>query len=277
MARTSTKVSEQTTNAEFVASALAVHHEPVIAGLLANNAALAPEDHIDEAVLQQFFTWLRKLLQQKGAALAVAEAAYVSEQADDVPVRIERDARHEALSSQAILVRDRVETHLGRESLAAYGLANRTPRRPQDLLVYGKTASALLRTQPRLVPDGMGGQVSTVALADSLDALCSSLETSIQQLVNEQRELEAARSARNTAQTDLVTTYQLIAGLLLYVFRLAGKPELAERIRPIVRPARRARTPDDGTTPPANDGNGEPANDDVPAAAPDAPAATARR
>lgn len=276
MAKTSITVSEQTTNADFVASALAVHHEPVIAGLLDNNAALPPEDHIDEAVLQQFFTWLRKLLQHKGNALVTAEAAYVAEQADDVPVRIERDARQEALSSQAILVRDRVETHLGRESLAAYGLANRTPRTAQDLLVHGKTASTLLRAQPRLVPDGMGGQVSTVALADSLDALCTSLEESIQRLVTEQRELEAARSARNTAQTDLVTTYQLIAGLLLYVFRLAGKPELAERIRPIVRPGRRARTPGD-TPPPADDGNGEPANDDVPGATPDAPAATARR
>ncbi len=273
MARTSVTVSEQKSNADFVASALTVHQEPVVAGLLANNAVLQPEDRIDAVVLQQFFGWLRKLLQQKGDALAASEAAYVSEQADDVPLRTERDARHEVLNTQAILVRDRVETHLGRDSLAAYGLSNRTPRTAPDLVVYGKTASALLREQPREVPDGMGGVLSTVALADSLDSMCSTLNESVQQLVNEQRELDAARAARNTAQGELVAMYQMIAGLLIYVFRLAGHPDLADRIRPVVRAAAR-RTPPPADNPTQPSVGDTPANDDVPGAA---PAVTARR
>jgi hypothetical protein len=277
MARTSIVVSEQKSNAAFVASALTVHEEPVVTGLLANNAALPPEDHIDPAVLKQLFAWLGKLLQQKGNALAAAEAAYVSEQADDVPLRIERDARHETLSAHSILVRDRVETHIGRDSLAAYGLSNRTPRTAPDLLIYAKTASALMREQPREVPDGMGGVLSTVALADSLDGMCSALDASVQQLVNEQRELDAARAARNTAQGELVAMYQMIAGLLVYVFRLAGHPDLADRIRPVVRAARRPAPPDDGTTLPPDDGTTLPPDGDAPGAAPDAPAVTPAR
>lgn len=271
MARTSVMVSDQQTSAAFVASALTIHREKVIAGLLANNAALLPEDWLDEAVLQQLLTWLGKLLQRKNETLATAEAAYVAEQADDVPLRTERDARYESLNSHMIRVRDRVEVDVGRDQLAAYGLSNRTPRTLQELLVYGKTAAALLRERPVMVPDGVGGVLSTEALAESIEGLCSSLEVNVQQLVTEQRELEAARVARNTAQDELVAMYQMVAGLLVYVFRLAGHPELAERVRPSNR---RARTPSDGTTPPPDDGgSGDPANDD----APDAPAVTARR
>lgn len=279
MARTSVTVSDQKASAAFVASATTIYRDAVVAGLLAHNAVLQPEDRIDGAVLQQFMTWLGKLLQQKGETLNTAEAAYVSEQADDVPVRIERDAQHDALDGQVTLVRDRVEAHAGRGSLATYGLSRRKPRTAQDLLTYAQTATKLMREQPLMVPDGMGGSMSTVALADSLDGLCGALSVSIQQIVTEQRELDAARDARNTAQDELVAMYQMIAGLLAYVFRLAGYPDLAERVRPVVRPGRRNRTtppkPDDDAAP--LPGTGAPAPGDVPVAAPAQPAAASRR
>ena len=249
MARTSVTVSDQKSSAAFVASATTIYRDAVVAGLLAHNDVLQPEDRIDAAVLQQFLTWLGKILQQKGNTLATAEAAYVSEQADDVPMRTGRDAKHEALSGQVVLVRDRVGTHAGPEVLSAYGLSKPKPRTPQDLVPYARTAIALLREQPRTIPDGMGGTIDTVVLAGSLEGLCNDLEASIEQLVTEQRELDAARFTRNAAQEDLIATYQVIAGLLAYVFRLAGHPDLAERVRPVIRP-RRSRTPGDDTLPP---------------------------
>lgn len=275
MARTSVTVSDQKASAAFVASATTIYRDAVVAGLLAHNDVLQPEDRIDAAVLQQFLTWLGKLLQQKRETLTTAEAAYVSEQADDVPVRTERDARYDALDSQVTLVRDRVETHAGRGSLSTYGLSRRKPRTAQDLLTYAQTATKLMREQPLMVPDGMGGLLSTVALADSLDGLCEALSASVQQIVTERRELDAARVARNTAQDDLIVMYQMIAGLLAYVFRLAGYPDLAERVRPTVRPGRRSRTPDDATPLPPDPG--APAGGDAPVAAPAQPAAASRR
>lgn len=283
MARTSVTVSDQKASAAFVASATTIYRDAVVTGLLAHNTSLQPEDHIDEAALQQVLTWLGKLLHQKGAALTTAEAAYVSEQADDVPVRVERDARYEALGGQLVLVRDRVGAHIGREALATYGLTRPRPRAAQDLLAYTKTAISLLREQPRTVADSMGGVLDTAVLAASLEGLYSDFSASVEQLVAEQRELDAARAARNTAQDELIGMYQLIAGLLSYVFRLAGHPDLAERVRPVTRPAtRRSRTPDDGATLPPDDGatpplDGAPAGGDEPAAASARPAAPRRR
>jgi hypothetical protein len=245
MVRMSVLVNEQQANATFVVSSVATYQDPVVAGLLALNAELPPEDRLEGAVAQQFMTWLGKVLEHKNNALIAAEAAYVAEQADDVPLRSERDEKHEALAGQMMRVRDRVETHFGRDSLAGYGLGLRTPRNLHELLGYAKTGADLLRKHPRTVDDGMGGEVSTVALAESIEVVRSEVESSVRGLMRERRELDAARVARNAAQDTLMETYQIVAGLLIYVFRLAGHPELAERIRPTLR--RPVRAGDDGS------------------------------
>jgi hypothetical protein len=244
MARMSVLVNEQQSNASFVVSSVTTYREPVTAGLLAINAELPPEDRLDEAVAQQFLTWLGKILEHKSNHLLATEAAYVAEQADDEPLRDERDEKHEELAGLMIRSRDRVETHFGRDSLSGYGLSQRTPRGLHDLLAYAKTGAELMRNHPRTVEDGMGGEVSTVVLADSIDAMRLQVEASVRGLVREKRELDAARIARNTAQDALVEMYQIVAGLLIYVFRLAGHPELAERIRPALR--RPVRATNDG-------------------------------
>jgi hypothetical protein len=134
--------------------------------------------------------------------------------------------------------------HCGCDSLSGYGLSLRTPRSLPDLLAYARAGAELLRQDPRTVDDGMGGQVSTVALADSIDAIHRQAADTVHALVRERRELDAARIVRKLAQDDLVEMYQIVAWLLMYVFRLAGHPELAERIRPALR--RAPRTSNDG-------------------------------
>jgi hypothetical protein len=115
------------------------------------------------------------------------------------------------------------------------------------------SGAELLRKDSRTVADGMGGEVGTMALADSIDNVRREAEESVNRLVREKRELDAARIARNQAQDVLVETYQNVTGLLMYVFRLAGHPELAERIRPALRRSPRAGDDDAGSD------DGEPA------------------
>jgi hypothetical protein len=264
MARMSVLVNEQQSNAAFVVSSVATYQEPVTTGLLALNAELAPEDRLDEAVAHQFLTWLAKVLEHKNNALLATEAAYVAEQADDEPLRGERDEKHEELAGLMMRARDRMEAHIGRDSLSGYGLGQRTPRGLHELLAYAKTGAELMRAQPRTVSDGMGGELSTVVLAASIDAMRFQVEERVRGLVREKRELDAARIARNAAQDELVETYQIVAGLLIYLFRLAGHPELAERIRPTLRrPVRATNDGDSGE-------NGDPAEtlSGVPIAAP---------
>lgn len=246
MAKMSVLVNEQQANASYVVSSVTTYREPVMAGLLALNAGLPPEDRLEGEVAQQFLTWLAKVLEHKNNTLISAEAAYVAEQADDEPLRSERDERQESLAGQVMRVRDRVEASFGRDSLSGYGMGKRTPRNLQELMAYAKTGAELLRVNPRTVDDGMGGQVSTVVLAESIDGVRRQVEDSVRALVRERRELDAARIQRNAAQDDLIETYQIVAGLLIYVFRLAGHPELAERIRPgLRRPVRVSN--DDGS------------------------------
>jgi hypothetical protein len=245
MARMSVLVNEQQSNASFVVSSVTTYQEPVMAGLMALNAELLPEDRLDEATAQQLLTWLCKVLEHKNNALLAAEATYVAEQADDEPLRDERDEKHEELAGLMMRARDRVEAHLGRDSLSGYGLGQRTPRGLHELLAYAKTGAELMRKQPRTVPDGMGGEVSTVILAASIDTMRVQVEERVRGLVREKRELDAARIARNAAQDALVETYQIVAGLLIYLFRLAGHPELAERIRPTLRRPVRATNDSD--------------------------------
>ena len=251
MARMSVLVNEQHSNASFVVSSVATYQEAVTAGLMALNAELPPEDRLDEATARQFLTWTGKVLEHKNNALLATEAAYVAEQADDEPLRIDRDEKHESLAGLMMRSRDRVEAHMGRDSLSGYGLSQPTPRNVQELLAYAKTGAELMRNHPRTVADGMGGEVSTESLAALIDAMRSQVEDSVRTLVREKRELDAARIARNAAQDALVETYQIVAGLLIYLFRLAGHPELAARIRPTLR--RPVRASNDG------DAGGDPA------------------
>ncbi|MBI2571800.1 MAG: hypothetical protein HYV63_32725 [Candidatus Schekmanbacteria bacterium] len=77
MSKMSQEVANRVENANFVASAGAVHGDAVIRGLGKLPAAPPAE------VLSSVLAWLRELLSSNTEALRLGELAYTAEQADD--------------------------------------------------------------------------------------------------------------------------------------------------------------------------------------------------
>lgn len=265
MAKKSTQISNRNANADHVISSVHTHGGQIARALHARAAALPEEEQLGEEAIAAFLRWLGANLRYRNQALAAAEMAYVEEQADDPALRAGRDLHVEALLTVAGRVRARIETVLGGQGLATYGMSGVTPRIPAALVEHVGVAIQLLRGRPQQADDGIGGVVDTARLADVLEAALAPVRQSMAVLTQERRELDAALLERNQALATWLDAYQGVAGALTALYRLAGYPELAQRVRPT---ARRSA----GEELPAPVGE-EPGDALPPADAPDAPGA----
>jgi len=174
-------------------------------------------------------------LQRKTDLLAAAEDRYVAEQADDVPIRDARDASATELVELTVRARSRVLQVFGANALVQYGFEGETPRLPSKLAPFVLTVVQLLRGAPQEASDDMGGTVSTVAIADALDARRVPLQAHLDALVREKRENEAALTLRDRATEEWRRAYRSAAMFLAAYYEMAGRRDLADRIRPTVR------------------------------------------
>lgn len=229
MAKRSIQVETQIENAMAVVASAETHRATIAA------AAAAAVGALTAAQVEQVIEGLAQHLRTRTDALGAAEDAYVAEQADDVPLRDARDAAAGALLTLAVRVRSRVDEAFGANALNRYGLEGETPRTPKELASHVDTVIKLLRDAPREDPDPMGGTVSTAAMADALAALLAPLQAKLTTLVNEARENEGALTTRNRATESWARAYRGVATSLAGLYALAGRDDLADRIRPTVR------------------------------------------
>ena len=235
MAKKSTQISNRNASADHVISSVDTHGGQVARALHAGAAGLPPEEQLGEEVLASFLGWLGGNLRHRNQALAAAEMAYVEEQADDPPARASRDQHVEALLTCAGRVRARIESVLGEQGLATYGMSGPTPRIPAALVEHATVASQLLRSRSQRVDDGIGSIVDTARLADVLEDKLVLVRQSMDVVTQERRELDAAMLERNQVLATWVEAYQGVAGALTALYRLAGYQELAQRVRPTAR------------------------------------------
>lgn len=236
MAKMSVQVQNRSANAAHVVSSLDEHGEAVIEGLMTLNDLLRPEQRISADVPRQFLRWLAAVLEGKTVSMVAAEMAYVDEQADDPAVRVRRDDTGAVLYLSMTRVRSSVSAVLGDTGLATYGLLEPVPRNaPAELADYARVAMNLLLGHPRQQPDGIGGTFDTAVLAATILAALSPLAEALRDLRKEQRQLEGAMLRRDDEVTGWQEIYVYGATAFSSLYRIAGHPGLAARVRPTAR------------------------------------------
>jgi hypothetical protein len=247
MAQRTTLVSNRIHNGKEVVAAARTHRDAIAAALAAKVAGWSEERA--RGVLET----LADHLDAHTRGLAGAEDRYVAEQADDPPLRDRRDRAAAALLDLSVRARSRIEDALGASGLERYGFEGPTPRHPGGLASHVENTVNLLRSEPAEVDDGLGGRFRTTALADRLAAALAPLRDALEALRVEGREHEAAITERDRALAAWTEAYQGVAGTLVGLFRLAGRADLAARIRPTERRAsgRDVAAPVDEPTEPA--------------------------
>jgi hypothetical protein len=238
------KLSQQVENqlavsAKVVASARA--HAKIVSIALAEHAAAiqGPATKADAQAHEAILLALADSLDHAAGALRATELAYTAEQADDVPLRAQRDGAHAALADSITRVRSAVEGALGQEGLKTYGLQGETPRKPyRATLNHVVNVIQLLEKKPVSVTTEFGTTFNTAPVAAALKTKLGDLEVLVGHLDRESRELEIAMAVRDRAAAAWSETYQGVANTLTGMFRLAGWRELAERVRPTQRTTR---------------------------------------
>ncbi len=238
------KLSQQVENqlavsAKVVASARA--HAKITSLALAQHAAAiqGPGTKADAQAHEAILLALADSLDHAAIELRTTELAYTAEQADDVPLRAQRDSAHAALVDSITRVRSAVEGALGQDGLKTYGLQGETPRKPhRATLNHVANVIQLLEKKPVSVTTEFGTAFNTASVAAALKTKLLDLEVLVGYLDREARELEIAMTVRDRASAVWSDTYQGVANALTGMFRLAGWKELAERVRPTQRAAR---------------------------------------
>ncbi|MCK6589755.1 MAG: hypothetical protein L6Q76_19460, partial [Polyangiaceae bacterium] len=170
MSKLSQQVENQlATSAKVVVSARA--HAKTIAIALAERAALiqGPGSKAHAKAHEAVLLALADALDAAAVELRATELAYTAEQADDVPLRAQRDVAHVALVDSITRVRSAVEDAFGREGLKTYGLQGETPRKPhRATLNHVANVIHLLEKKPASVDTEFGTSFDTASVAKAL-------------------------------------------------------------------------------------------------------------
>ena len=236
--RTSTRIK----NARSVTAA-ANTHGPTLADAL--DAGLG----LPAGTMLALFVRLAALLEAATTRLDTLELALLAEAGDDNAVLAARDAAHSGARAAIGQARSLVLAFIGAEARKPLGLDAEIPETATELADYGRrTADALIRAALE-IPVSDGVTVKSDALGRTVAAREATLNNALKNVETEARELRAAIGARDLAIEPWARAYRGVALTLSGLFTLAGRDDLAARVRPTERRARGEEESDEPTTP----------------------------
>ncbi len=176
-----------------------------------------------------------------------ADAAHEAELGDDEPVRKARDAAAEELSDKIVELREVLTGAYGAATASAV-FSGPTPQDPVVLSRFaGEVATALGRVKlpaPRI----KGAKLDLSETAGELRELRAGLDAELKGVAREVREAQATLDTRNQAIAAYDEAFGGGATTLTGLLRMAGKAELAARVRPSSRrPGQTASETEEGT------------------------------
>lgn len=176
-------------------------------------------------------------LQASTTRLVAADEAHEAELRDDAEPRKQRDAAAQALRTRLVEVRGGFEGIYGSATVRDAGFSGETP---YDPVILSRLAQACIKAIPALKLPRPRIDVSPPdlkKLAGELKALDDELNKHLKAVKREEGEAAVTLLAKNRAtdeqDTDFVAAATVLEGLLI----VAGKPELADRVRPPKRQA----------------------------------------
>lgn len=163
-----------------------------------------------------------------------ADAAHEAELGDDEPIRRARDEAASALSERIVELRE-VLTGLYGAATASAVFAGPTPVDPVVLSRFaGEVATQLARVKlpaPRL----KGANLDTAEIASALQERRTTLDMQLKDVARELREAQATLDAKNQAMAAYDELFGGAATTLAGLLRLAGKTDLAAKVKPSTR------------------------------------------
>lgn len=225
----SLRISNQLKTGSHVASALTVHAKHLAQQLTPR----FPE--FDHTTLENMVRAFAARLLEANNKLRKAEDAYFAEQADDPAFRSLRDEKQAQAVDAWDFVVSRIESAEGPNSPRHYGLRQAKPKTPDQLVNVMLAASGRLRESNAPFVDRLGVSTSPASLADLLQHAAQELNTALDHVRRESRELQNALIQRDEAMDAWQQMYQSIAQFAEALFRLAGSPRMAEYVRPTQR------------------------------------------
>lgn len=178
-----------------------------------------------------FMKLLCRSLDVTTKAMIQADHLHAVELGDDPEARNARDDTAQVLSNELVDLRE-VFVGLYGEKGAAPFFAGSTPR---DAVVLARFAGEVIEhLQKKPLPPSRvaGASVDKLALAQSLEALKSTLEQKIAAVALEVKEAQATLDAKNAAMDAYDRVFARTVATLAELFKLAGKPDLAAKVRP---------------------------------------------
>lgn len=188
---------------------------------------------------------VRRELESRLDALRAASKALQQELEDDSAPRAARDAAFERLSRRVVELRELLIGLFGRDAIVELGFSERTPQDPVLLAEFASKIADSLRTRPMPAPRLAGVVFPAAATAGELDALSTDLQDRLAVVKLEERQAQDALGVRNQAQESYDTSFSELAELGMILLRLAGRDDLAARLRPTEprSPSRAEETP----------------------------------
>ncbi|MDI3287243.1 hypothetical protein [Polyangium sp. 15x6] len=235
MAKKSRQVDNRIQSSGHVINAAKTHAEHVAENLAARASFVqGANTKATKEVFQILLAFLTDTLGASSQSLDQAELRVLAERADDVGVREARDAAAADLLRAAVRVKSMVSDALGTAGLHTYGLAGETPRAPRELASHARSVSDLMTNKPFLVTVE-GVTFDSAAMAATLDTKAHTLAQALATMLREEQELADQLGRRDSQVLGWIEDHQGITDTLVGLFRLAGRKDLSERVRPTTR------------------------------------------
>ncbi|TNE44185.1 MAG: hypothetical protein EP343_31015 [Deltaproteobacteria bacterium] len=177
------------------------------------------------------------LLTEASTNLEIADQNVIRESGEDAAALSERDDALEATREGTLRLRSSLEGTYGDVVLSGLGIPSALPRDPVLLQrtldsAYNRLTNA---TNPYTLPKPLDPNFPAWTeqnLANRLKSLEKPLASSIDKASREQKETQDARRKRRDALDALYRVIVSFNSIFSNLARLAGKPDIAERIRP---------------------------------------------
>ncbi len=181
---------------------------------------------------------LSRLVDHRNERLVEADKANIDAKAELIEPRKRRDEALNHASDRIYGIRDVSRGLYGPELTAAIVPDDRRiPRRPKAFLHMGQHVLERLRDVEHTLPAKtlLGIEVERVELSANFESALEELSLSLTEVNLKSREAAITQATKDEAMSEFNVVYGAAIKLLEALAILAGKPELAKRVRPTRR------------------------------------------
>lgn len=238
----SKKVADRIAIIAAVKSSLSVHGLEVGKPL---EIVLFPDGPPANLTVAGFIQAMHDALSRIQEQLSIADINHAAELADDVAPRNARDEQLGLLREELIGLRSSLTATFSAALATAYGFPSTIPEDTDELLQVATHVEGLLRSRPLTEKARQKGiTMDLIAVADGIKETSTALRAALKDVERERREAQLTLAEKNDALVRWSVVYPNIADATAALYGLAGRPDLAERVRPTAR--RRAGLLEDG-------------------------------